>query len=576
MTYLNRFLALACTLFLSLPVAAELPYAQAGLTSEEAAAHLLSRLTFGAKPGEVDQVARDGLEAWFEKQLRADQRSPQLDRKLARLKPMTMTSRELAETYPPRALVFRLAEQEGVITKDARADRKKLLQDPDFKKFAEQRGYRPFRELTQALIAQKLLSANESPNQLEEVMVDFWFNHFNVSVTDNQARQFILSYERDGIRPHALGSFLDLLQATAKHPAMLTYLDNFQSSANPEAQTFSEMMVEDMGRPARRAVGRLQKQKKGINENYARELMELHTLGVDGGYTQEDVTEVARAFTGWSLYPRLRAQKFRQRIDQGRLVGIQQQGDFLFVAPFHDAEAKTVLGHRFPAGGGLEEGEKILEILSQHPSTAHHLGRKMAVRFVSDNPPEALVNRLASTFQASRGDTRELLRTLVHSPEFWSAEAQRSKIKSPFELVISATRALNATIVPRKPLYDWLKDMGQPLYAYQAPTGFPDEGDWWINSGTLLTRMNFGLNLAQGEIPGVRYDQSALARFQDPKQALETYARQLLPGRPVEQAIEPLLPTAREFQNEAEKKNQHQTTAKMVGLILGSPEFQRR
>ncbi|MGE0491735.1 MAG: DUF1800 domain-containing protein [Vulcanimicrobiota bacterium] len=598
MSFLRTLIILGLMLRLAGVARAELPYAQQDLGKEEAAAHLLSRFSFGPTPGQVEQVAQQGLENWFEQQLKADLPENELQARLEKLPAITMTSRQISATYPQPGLILRQAEKEGIVPPRDEEKKRARFDDPALRAFMEKRGYRPLRELLGTLFAQKILRANESPNQLREVMTDFWFNHFNVSLTDNQARPYLLAYERDAIRPNALGRFRDLLEATAKHPAMLLYLDNAQSSANPEAATTSDMMADEMEAPrreaARAALKRMARRKKGINENYARELMELHTLGVDGGYSQQDVTEVARAFTGWTMMPPnpdLRPGLSRL-LERGGEVGVVEQGDFLFVAPFHDAQPKSILGRNFPAGRGQDEGEQVLDILSVHPSTARHLAHKLAVRFVSDQPPASLEERLARSYLDSQGQIPVVLRTLVHSPEFWSPEARRAKIKSPLELAVSAARATGASITPSRPFYDWLAEMGQPLYAYQAPTGFPDQADTWINSGTLLTRMNFGLNFALGEIPGIRYDKRLLKPKGSPEKALTAYARRLLPGRPVAETVSELLPAAQdpEFVGNLQKKgssgrgdgggfrldSRQRASAKLVGLILGSPEFQRR
>ncbi|MEL6616595.1 MAG: DUF1800 domain-containing protein, partial [Bacteroidota bacterium] len=351
---------------------------------------------------------------------------------------------------------------------------------------------------------------------------DFWFNHFNVTARGGNI-QTALVYDRDAIRPHVLSPFREILGATARHPGMLHYLDNAKSRAKQGTQT-------PVG-PATRG--------GGINENYGRELMELHTLGVDGGYTQQDVQEVARAFTGWTIYPYNNPQRARRtdRQIQG-MRGVVREGQFLFRPDWHDAEAKTILGESFPAGRGIDEGERVLDLLAAHPSTARHLSRKLAVRFVSDEPPEDIVDRLADAFSASGGDTRAVLRALVESPEFWAAatgaSGQPTKVKTPFELVVSAVRATGARMERTKALASYLEKMGEPIYHREPPTGFPDHAAAWINPGLLLNRMSFGLRLALGQIRGVRVDLDALTGGQEPESAeaaLRSYGAVLLPGR---------------------------------------------
>jgi len=424
--------------------------------------------------------------------------------------------------------------------------------------------------------------AVESENQLEEVMTDFWFNHFNVSLTDNKARPFLLSYERDAIRPHALGNFRDLLEATAKSPAMLVYLDNAQSTA---AENEPTTMQDEMGRTPRQRArfggrglgatgdpsmrpfsgqgmlagrkGRLAKstqapkrKQQGVNENYARELMELHTLGVDGGYTQQDVVEVARAFTGWTILPvqpkaREAAETRLARAERAGGLGFRQEGDFLFRADAHDAAPKKILGTQFPAGRGIEDGEAVLDLLAAQKATARHISTKLAVRFVSDHPPQALVDRLTDIYLTTHGDIRRMIVTIAEAPEFWGRDAVGSKIKSPFELTASALRVTGGDVIDPREILKWVNRMGQPLYAYQAPTGYPDRAEAWVNTGSLLNRMNFGLQLAANRVKGVSLDLPALNGGREPEsreEALKTYAALLMPGRDLTATLKQLTP----------------------------------
>ncbi len=478
-----------------------LPWAQAGLTERQAAAHLLNRFAFGPRPGEVDQVVAMGLDRWVEQQLAADLPDPNLDARLRDLPALAMSQADMVRIYRNPNQILQQAVKEGVIDKRelaaAKADQglKKLyargnpggnggagngaggggngaggggaagadaaeIERPELRakvlEFARARGYRPERELQGQLLAQKVLRAAESQDQLREVMTDFWFNHFNVSATNGRARPYLLSFERDAIRPNALGSVRGLLEATARHPAMLYYLDNAESTAAPDAPTLLGDEMRSMRRPAGRfgygppPPSRPAGAPKGhgLNENYARELMELHTLGVDGGYSQRDVIEVARAFTGWTVLPsgpaREAVEKRLERVRRFGGLGFQVDGDFLFRADMHDSAAKTVLGRSLPPGRGIEDGEQVLDLLASQPSTARHLSTQLAVRFVSDNPPRALVDRLVATYDRSRGDVRAMLRTLVQSPEFWGRGAVGAKVKSPFELAVSAVRASGA------------------------------------------------------------------------------------------------------------------------------------
>jgi uncharacterized protein (DUF1800 family) len=577
-----------------------LPWRAAGLSEREAAAHLLARLTFGARPGDVDRVVALGLERWVERQLAPPRPAPSgspLARGLAPLTALERSQRELSATYPPPAALLRRAERDGVISRErageivstagapvspeARAARREERRA--IEAWMDREGLKSERELLAQSYAQKLLRAVGSEHQLHELLTDFWFNHFNVSITDNTVRGYLLTYERDAIRPHVLGRFRELLGATAKHPAMLAYLDNFQSIADPGQPTLArgrealESARGGGGRPGvggRRGAGRAARgapggppdagampsrkarpnRPQGLNENYARELLELHTLGVEGGYTQQDVVEVARAFTGWSFLPagyvddeapaRLERARGSRRFAE---AGYVSDGDFLFRADAHDAATKSVLGTRLPAGRGIEDGEAVLDLVAAHPSTARHLARKLATRFVADEPPAALVDRLAAELEHSGFDLARTMRALIASPEFWDAAHRGQKIKSPFEVAVSALRALAAEVDNPFPILDRVSRMGQELYAYQAPTGFPDRADFWVNTGALLARMNFGLELAAGRIGGVRFDLAALNDHHEPESpiaALATYAALLLPERATTATVtrlEPLL-----------------------------------
>ncbi len=599
-----------------------MPYAAAGLTEREAAAHLLSRFTFGPRPGEVDRVAAMGLEAWFEAQLRADAPEDALEARLARLPALALPDSALLRVYPRPVVVRNRAVRDGYLTRaDLEALPRPALEDT-LRAYREAHGYRPFRELHGQLFAQKLLRARYAENQLAEVLTDFWFNHFNVAFQDGQARPYLLSYERSAIRPHVLGRFRTLLGATAKHPAMLLYLDNARSSAPEDAMTTLDVNMSRMeatGGPAvRRRIEAARRRmemrqtrsadaparpgaRRGVNENYARELMELHTLGVDGGYTQADVEEVARAFTGWTVLPPTpEGDAVRTRLEGRRRAGFVIEDGFLFRPNRHDAGAKHLLGETFPEGGGLDEGERVLDLLAAHPSTARHLARKLAVRFVSDDPPDALVDDLAAVYLDTGGDLRAVVRAIAYSPYFWETAALRAKVKSPLELSVSALRALDADFDDPRGLLNWLRKMGQPLYAYQAPTGYPDRAEAWINTGTLLNRMNFAMRLASGRIRGVTVDLPALNRNHEPasvEAALTTYARLLLPGRDVTATVAQLLPIAADpgfarrldasarrtappdedgSEAPAEAVPTPAALARVVGVILGSPGFQRR
>jgi uncharacterized protein (DUF1800 family) len=450
-----------------------------------------------------------------------------MEARLAGLDTLRMTSREIAEQYEIPQLKARLAKRQA----GAKDGDQPEPPSPE----QQRRANLVVIELSQ----QKLLRAAYSERQLQEVLVDFWFNHFNVDARKGADRFLLTEYEREAIRPHVLGKFRDLLGATAKSPAMLFYLDNWMS-ADPNGPH----LPENAGRPRvvrgpfggrvlmpppARVPAQNKNAPKGLNENYGRELMELHTLGVDGGYTQKDVTEVARAFTGWT-------------IDRPR-----QGGGFIFNARLHDPGQKIVLGHTIKAGGGESDGEQVLDILARHPSTATFIATKLARRFVGDTPPPALVQRAAARFRDTDGDLREVTRTILTSPEFLSPDAYRAKVKTPFEFVASALRATGADVQDARPLVREVQQLGMPLYQCQPPTGYKDTGDAWVNTGALVSRMNLALRLASGQVKGTQVDGSIAVT---------------LPGD-VSDATRATIARATD-------------APKTMALTLGAPEFQRR
>ncbi len=419
-------------------------------------------------------------------------------------------------------------------------------------------------ELTQA----KLLRAIYSERQLDEVMTDFWFNHFNIFINKGADRYLLTSYERDAIRPHVLGKFEDLLVATAKSPAMMFYLDNWLS-VGPDSDIARGIPPHQHrnDRPGRKK-GK-GKQASGLNENYGRELMELHTLSVNGGYLQKDVTEVAKVFTGWTL----------EQPKKG--------GDFHYEPRMHEPGDKIVLGHRIKQNGE-KEGLEVLHLLARNPKTAHFISQKLAMRFVSDNPPPALVDRMTQTFLKKDGDIREVLRTMFKSPEFWSPETYRAKVKTPLEFVVSAVRASGADVEDPRALVGTLNNMGMMLYGMQPPTGYSMKADVWVNSSALLERMNFALALAAGKVKGVKVDSTNATEISaggvsevslDSHQALASLENSLLAGEISKQThdtISKQLDDPRISQRRLDDPKRQPNIAAITGLILGSPEFQRR
>jgi uncharacterized protein (DUF1800 family) len=481
------------------------------LTDDQKILQLLNRITYGPRPGDIQAVKKLGIDGYLDQQLHPETIDDSaVERRLDVLPTLHFTSAELYDYYPDGNVALKRAGEKNAPPVYGRP-----------------------RQVSVELMQQKLVRAVESKRQLQEVMTDFWFNHFNVFIDKQPGPYLLTGYERDVIRPNALGKFRDLLLAIAKSPAMLFYLDNWLSQGpdssrphQPSAQTSApkpkspqaaiapvpQAVADKMGRPesgtsdhaglpktsdadksaqtpAKAKPAKPAAPKQGINENYARELMELHTLGVDGGYTQKDVQEVARCFTGWTL-------------DHGN------QGDatFVFRPWMHDNGSKTVLGVQIAAAGGYSDGLRVIDILAHHPSTARFISKELCQRFVSDNPPEQLVDRIARVFLKTDGDIGEVLRAILTSPEFNSPAAFRSKIKAPLELAASALRALDGDTDGTPPIESWISRAGEPLYRYQFPTGFGEDSSRWVNSGVFINRLNFMVELANNRIKGTHYD----------------------------------------------------------------------
>jgi len=537
------------------------------LRKDQEILHAVNRLTFGPRPGDVEAIRKMGLKKWIDLELHPERiaENPELAEHLQPLESLHMSPAEIATNYPSPAVVQAMSK--GLMP---------LPQDPDVRQRVElqlqrlkaqqkangqgkggdplQPAMRPQVLATTDPVERRKLVADRTPQQvlpydlneaklyraiystrqLEEQMADFWFNHFNVFLDKGADRILTATYERDAIRPHVFGKFRDLLEATAESPAMLFYLDNWQSVSSEPGQR-------DINQRARlRAKA---KQSRGLNENYARELMELHTLGVDGGYTQQDIIEVARCFTGWTI-----AQPNRD-------------GEFIYNDRVHDKGEKTVLGVKIPAGGGREDGEKVLDILARHPSTARFISTELAKKFVADDPPPALIERMAKTFHDTDGDIRAVMAAMLDSKEFFSEGAFRAKVKTPLELIVSAVRATGAQVDFAIPLATQIAQLGEPLYRKIEPTGYSSANAEWVNSAALLARMNFALALAGNRVPGSKVDS---ARFENDPAAV---ARQVLFHEPTQQTL-----------NSIEKAlaQREPTPALMAGLVLGSPDFQRR
>jgi uncharacterized protein (DUF1800 family) len=578
------------------------------LSKDDQIVHALDRLTFGPRPGDVEAVRKLGVKKWIDLQLHPERipENPEVARRLQPLESLRMSQSEAERNYPNPQMIRAIAAGRQALPDDPvtraavarivrRVKAKKDDADPNaiepvkpldqILSPAEIRTLRagtldqkreflaafpeskiddlvialppplrfqllpvanpaqrrkmmlmtaPQQLITYDLSEGKLARAIFSNRQLEEELADFWYNHFNVFLDKGADRFLVPSYEREAIRPHLLGHFRDLLEATAQSPAMLFYLDNWES-VGPDTQR----RPANAKRPAR-----------GLNENYARELMELHTLGVDGGYTQKDVSEVARCFTGWTIRAPL------------------QGGDFFYNDRVHDKGEKTVMGVRIPAGGGREDAEKVLDILATHPSTAHFISRKLAQRFVADDPPPELIEKMAKTFHDSNGDLRAVMKTMLTSNEFFSQGAYRAKVKTPFEMIVSAVRATGAQVDTAFPLANQIAQLGEPLYRKLEPTGYSSANAEWVNSGALLGRMNFALALVQNRVPGVKVDAS---KFDGE------------PGQVVRQVL--FRDATPETRAAIEKALADQMTrtpgaapnpAMVAGLVIGSPDFQKR
>ncbi len=461
-------------------------------TADQQIRHAIARLTFGARPGDFERVRAMGVDRWIAEQLDpARIEDHATDQWLAHFHTLAMSPQDLVRDYPPPQTVLaqrRRQEASSPARFDSSARPLSSLDAADSAALrqARQRAQLVLDELQAAKVGRALISQR----QLQEVMVDFWENHFSIFAGKGAPERYMLAaFERDAIRPNALGKFRDLVGAVAKSPAMLYYLDNWESTVDadrPALTTFSARSTRRRGGEAFRPSPR--QRRSGLNENYGRELLELHTLGVDGGYTQADVIAAARAFTGWTI----------ERPQLG--------GGFVFRPALHDAGEKRFLGRTLDAGRGIDDGEDVLDILARNPATAHFIATKLARRFVSDSPPPALVDRAAATFTRTDGDIRETLRTILTSPEFFSRAAYKAKVKSPFELVLSALRSVNAEPDTTPRTARVVARLGEPLFMHRDPNGYPETGDAWINTGSILNRINFGLALAGGRLPGVDLD----------------------------------------------------------------------
>jgi uncharacterized protein (DUF1800 family) len=524
------------------------------LSESEAILHALNRLGYGPRPGDVERVKRMGLENWIGLQLHPEKiAGPTLQARLAQLPAANMNSQALLAAYPQPDVA---AKRMGISVEEYRKRMDAEAHPPQ--------GIRPKpsklpQEALSELQQAKTLRAIYGERQLQEQLTDFWFNHFNVFANKDLDLWLLASYERDAIQPRVLGRFRDLLGATAKSPAMLFYLDNYLSADPQAAQRLKAHPQKLRGRQNAELppVGR-----RGLNENYGRELMELHTLGVDGGYTQQDVIEVARCFTGWTIR------------------NARTKPEFAFDERVHDPQPKRVLGKKIHAGG-IRDGEQVLDLLARDPHTMRHIALALAGHFVSDNPPGALVDRMAATFRKSGGDLREVTRAMIYSPEFWSRAAYRAKIKTPFELVVSSARTLGADVDTALPLVNWVTRIGEPLYQCLPPTGYSDKSSAWISAGALLNRLNFALALAGNRVAGSQVQIAPLLGAEaeeDPYQALERAVSVFLAGQ-ISTSTRATLEKQSEDPQTAQIRSggrRQVNLGTIAGLVLGAPEFQQR
>jgi uncharacterized protein (DUF1800 family) len=470
------------------------------LPADQQIIQALNRLTFGAKPGEALEIRAIGLDKWIDQQLHPESINDSgMDQFVARYSALNQDQNSLLQQYAEQQRARQQVRRE-------RADTTRAMSEADSIAIRQQlqQRFNLTRQVVTQLQSSRVARAVGSERQLQEVMTDFWENHFNIYAQKGGPEPYYLTdFDENVIRPHALGKFRDLLEAVAQSPAMLFYLDNARSMADSTRPTLNAgggaggIRIMPMGRGglgapigAMRAAQQAQRQRQqqrqrqGLNENYGRELLELHTLGVDGGYTQQDVINVARAFTGWTIKPPA------------------QGGGFIFRPQVHDAGEKIVLGHKLAAGRGMEDAEDVLDILARSPATAHFISFKLARRFVSDTPSKALVDHAAQVYLKTDGDIREVLRSIITSPEFFSQQAFRTKVKSPFEVVVSAMRALDAAPDSTPRTAQVIAFLGEPIFGHQAPNGWPETGESWMNTGAILNRINFGMAVAAGRLPG--------------------------------------------------------------------------
>lgn len=568
---MTRYLAIALGLALSIPRAAS---SQAPLSPQDSARHVLNRLSYGGSPGEVDAIARQGVRSWIDRQLAVrETRDPALAERERSYAVLQTSPRDMVAMHTDQIAKALKAQAGGADSMQRMQGQLALRQE------RAAGGKKELRDLNAELGSVTLLRAVDSDHQLAEVLADFWTNHFNVFIGKGFDRAYFADYLEHTIRPNIFDHFEDLLLATARSPAMLFYLDNVESVADG-TDMLALAAGARTGRPAlnaRRAARRgqrpasargglpagrqidpammdkiRQRMPKGINENYARELMELHTLGVDGGYTQADVGSVARILTGWGMDRR-------------------SNYDFRFSSAVHDRGAKTVLGVEFPAGHGEDEGVRLLKMLATQPATMHHISAQLCARFVADDPPDGCIDDAVRAWKRSNGDLREVMRAIIYSPDFWATANIQSKVKTPLEFVVSAVRAVGGEPDNTPRLAQQLTRLGQPLFQMVTPNGYPETQTDWVNSGALLARMNFAVALAAGRLPGVQVGLDRVLPLATSHDALvDAVNTNFLGGAMSPRTRETILRELGDISNPRDAR------ALAVGLALGGPEFQRQ
>jgi uncharacterized protein (DUF1800 family) len=527
-------MALALLAFAASISAQSLPYAQAGLSQQRAVEVLLDRFTYGATPEQVQQVLAEGMERWFERQLQADGNESELKARLSKFPAVDMTHQQLFATFPSGAQSTAHARRFYDLVPPADTTVDSEWRSRKLAAFRREQGYLSQEtDLYQQLTGQKIVRAVYAQNQLAEVVADFWSNHFYATSSNFRVRPWVMAYEKEAIRPHALGDFRTLLIAAAKHPAKIqaTAGDAQKTSVGDAETTMGLAFARLQAQGRQTIVDAINKQLEAIatqddlllqrrfwpatgpNLEFSRLLFQ-QTLGSNGVYEQQDVEDAARVFTGWSTLPYgVNDQWFAGGFTAAGDAGFIQEGSFVFRADQHDATTKRIFGRRFATGGGYDEGVQLLEMLASHPSTADNIAAAVAHQFVGPQLSKALIDSLAATFRSSGGATGALLRAVVQSPEFWRHASIRQKQKSPFEYAVSALRAAQADVRETEALRHWIADMGQPLYAYLDANGVPANKPW-INAASLGIRVKFALQLSAGEINGVALPKQA------PRQAL--------------------------------------------------------